>query len=142
MKEALYWALVNGDKVLLWVLVALGGLLSAWVLKQMKAGTVRDIVGRALGAVGTAVLEVGQTYVAGLKAAGKFTPEAQDAAKQMAIGAAKSYVGAKGLKVLAKVLGLEVDKWFAAQTEAAVATLKATSEKSGALPLPLPPLTP
>lgn len=127
MEDIIYWVLTHGDKFLFWALVAVGGLISALILKFIKAGTVRDIVGRALAEVGDAVLAVSQTYVDALKAAsadGVLTDAEKAEAKAKAIALAKKNIGTEGLKKLAKILGIDIDGWLGTKIEAAVSTLK------------------
>lgn len=127
MSDIFYWVLTHGDAVLMWILVAVGGLVSALILKTMKAGTVRDIVGRALSEVGTAVMAVAQGYVDALKAAsadGVLTDQEKAEAKAKALALAKANIGTEGLKKLAKILGVDVDGWLGTKIEAAVKTLQ------------------
>ena len=125
-----------GPKVLAWVLVALGGLIGTHLLSTMKNQKIAGILGRAYDAVRTAVLEVAQTYADEIKkgsADGKLTPEERVMAKRAAIDKAKSYLGSKGVKQLAKVIGLDVDNWFGGAVER---TVKETKLIAGPAPLP------
>jgi hypothetical protein len=90
-----------------------------------------DVVRRAMFEVGSAVYEVYQVYTSDIlkgRADGNLTQEEKDHAFQLALATAKSNLGAKGLKRLLKVLGLEstaeLDKWLGTQIEAKVAELK------------------
>lgn len=121
--------LVNGgDVAVTWLLVFLFGSLSALVLKTISNTTVQAILVRATEEVKDAVLEVEQTYVKALKAAnadGKLTDEEKKAAMDKAIAIAKSNIGMKGLKRLARVVGIDaVTSWLETKAEATVATIK------------------
>ncbi len=133
MQDLFFWVLAHGDKFLMWALVFIGGLVSMVILKQLKSGTVRDIVSRALTEVGDAVLAVTQTYVDEIKLAsadGKLTDEEKAHAKAKAVALIKSNIGLEGIKKLARIIGVDVDGWLGTKVEAAVAVLKA---KTGTL---------
>lgn len=133
MKDLLYWALTHGDKFLFWALVFVGGLVSTLILKQIKAGTVRDIVSRALTEVGDAVLAVTQTYVEALKKAsadGTLTDAEKAEAKRLAIETVKKNLGPEGLAKLAKIIGVDIDGWLGTKIEAAVGASKGLSSKA------------
>lgn len=133
MGDALYQILLAGDSVIVWVAVALAGLIAKWVLGKIGSETVKKYVGRALDEVNDAVAEVYQTYVGALKKAnedGKLTDAEKAEAKRMAIDIAKSNIGSKGLARLARILGLgDVDDWLDTKVEATIAKAKATSPK-------------
>jgi len=116
-----------GDKVLSWVLALLGTLLSTYVIRKYLSGSVRDILSRALAEVVDAVMEVKQTYADGLKAGaedGKLTREEAAEAKARALAVVKSNVGAKGLARLARVIGVDVDRWLGTKVESTLANIK------------------
>lgn len=118
-----------GNSALGWVLAGLGLLLSRYVWIRIGNDYALGVLTRAWGEVRAAVAEVGQTYVAAIKAGradGKLTDEEKAVAKSLAIAAAKRNLGAKGLRALARILGLDsVDEWLAGRLEAAVAEGKA-----------------
>lgn len=137
-ESVFYWAVANGDKVLMWVLTAAGVALSAFILAQMSAGKAKEIVARALSEVGAAVLEVEQTFVRAIKegsADGTLTATEKAEAKARAIATIKSNIGTKGLAKLAKILGVDIDGWLANKVEAVVGAQKTPSTS----PLFLPP---
>jgi hypothetical protein len=78
-----------------------------------------------------AVREIEQLYVSRLKNAsadGELTAEERKDAKEAAVTAARSYLGARGLVELGKVLGIpldDVDRVVSARVEAAVYNLRA-----------------
>lgn len=127
MNDLLYALLTHGDKILFWVLTFIGGLLATFILGQIRAGKVKQIVGRALAEVGDAVLEVSKTYVESLKQAsadGKLTTVEKKQAFDAALAVAKRNIGIEGLQKLARILGLDelgLDKWLGTKIEAAVA---------------------
>lgn len=120
-----YWAIANGDKVLAWVLSAVGVAIAAFVLGKIGEGKAKEIVARALNELGAAVLEVKQTFVDSIKAAsadGTLTPAEKAEAKARAIAIAKSNLGSKGLARLAKIIGVDVEGWLSNKLEAIVAS--------------------
>lgn len=136
MQDLVFWVLTHGDKFLFWALTFAGGLLATLILKQLREGTAKTIVSRALTEVGDAVLAVSQTYVSALKAAaadGKLTAEEKAEAKAKAIAIVKQNLGMAGLKKLAKILGVDVDGWLGNKIEAAVGAAKAIQPVSATL---------
>jgi len=87
-------------------------------------------------AVLTAVKEMQQTVVAEIKAAnadGKIDDAEKTRIKAAALSNVKSYLGAKGLRVLAEVLGLSdgtVDHYLGSRIEAAVHDLRLVERAS------------
>ena len=129
MTDFLYSVFANyGVTAIQWGAVVLFGLLARLVWRWTKNQWVRDTVSRALAEVQTAVLEVAQTYADRLRDGrkdGKLTAGEKAAAKDMAIAAAKSYIGTKGLKALARALNLDaVEDWLAGKIEREVRLLK------------------
>lgn len=110
-----------------WVLGFLVGLLGS---KLGGKGRAAEILLRLAVAMKDAVLEVHQTYVEARKAAsedGKLTDEEAEEAKDLAIEAAKAYLGPKGIRELLGVLGIgedALDGWLGGKVEATVAELK------------------
>lgn len=121
-----------------------GGLLSllAWLLgaaaryfgQKTKNEYANNAINRLDDALIAAVREVYQTYVSQIKkgrADGKLSSEEKAAAKDLAIDKAKSFLGKKGLKAVAKVLGLPVeglDAMFNSRTESALNLVKKASQ--------------
>ena len=127
MEDLLIWGIENYGAL------ALGALASivALGIKHMlgaRHGFLGDIVYRAGDEVMSAVKEVHQVFIDELKKAradGKLTSEEKQQARDMAIAIAKSNLGAKGLKRLAKALGLgDVNSWLGNRVEESVADLK------------------
>jgi hypothetical protein len=104
------------------------------VASYFKAKTnieyVQGAIGRLNEAVVTAVREVEQTIKAELvkkRADGKITPDDARDIKAAAIAAAKSYLGAKGIAEIIKVLGIDaslVDKLVGGKIEQVLSELK------------------
>jgi hypothetical protein len=104
------------------------------VASYFKAKTnieyVQGAIGRLNEAVVTAVREVEQTIKAELvkkRADGKITPDDARDIKAAAIAAAKSYLGAKGIAELIKVLGIDaafVDKLVGGKIEQVISEMK------------------
>jgi hypothetical protein len=113
------------------LVTALAALLGRYVWNKITIDGLRAIAQRAYAEVIDAVLEVWQTYVSELKEAhadGVLTDEEKAMAKHKAIAIAKSNLGTKGLRRLARALGfgdpVEVERWIGGKVETAVATLK------------------
>jgi hypothetical protein len=123
-------ALNYGPKVAAWILSLLGLLLSKLVHKFITNITAQGVVDRFGFELKAAVLSVGQTYVSDLRRAnedGVLTDEERAEAKRRAVEAVKAYLGMPGLKALAKVVGLDLDKldgWIGHHVEAEVARSK------------------
>lgn len=113
-----------GDKLVVWLAALLLAAVTAWVLKNIKNKTAQGIVSRAIDEVGDAVAAVYQRFVSALKAEGKFNKEAAGRAFDQAMAEAKSNIGTKGLKALARVVGVDVDSWLGTKLEASVAASK------------------
>lgn len=129
-----------GHEVALYVLAAIGaGLL--WIAKRfVDSDEVLKYTRRAWMEVRAAVLEVEQTYVLAIKqglADGKLTADEKAAAKKKALDIARSNIGVKGLKRLARVF--DVEKWMETHVEAFVGALpKAVAIEHGE-PVAAPP---
>jgi hypothetical protein len=122
------------------LLLGIGLVLTRWVFPLVANKYASGVLERAWTEVKAAVLEIGQTYVDGIKAGradGKLTGAEKVEAKLKAINKAKEYIGAKGLRTLARVAGVDADKWLGDKTEAAVGLLKSGAKK--AAPVELPP---
>jgi ABC-type taurine transport system substrate-binding protein len=108
--------------------------LSTWAAKKVRLQYSAGVLGRLSATAETAVQSVWQTYVEALKTAnadGKLEAEEKARAKKLALDELKSYLGAKGLGEIVKVLGVgsgEVDKVLSSALEAAIAR-----EKKGGL---------
>lgn len=129
-----------GPDALAWVLTALGGLLSSYVFVLVRAGYVRETLQRAWVEVQGAVLEVSQTYSDAIKERrpGGLTDDEKREARTLAIEIAKANLGKRGLARLARVLGMDVEKWLGSKTEQAVKLTKAAAAAAG---VALPELT-
>jgi len=117
----------------------LGTILTRYVWVKVQHDWSRGVIQRGYAELVDAVLEVWQAYVSGIKegaADGKLTEEEAQTAKQQAIAIAKSNLGEKGLRRLARALGFSdlggaithtelVDRWLESKSETAVASLKA-----------------
>jgi hypothetical protein len=116
-----------GIQVLTWILIAIAMIASRYLLPHIKNVWVVGTINRFGFEIRAAVLAVAQGYVNDIKKAredGKLTDEEKAEAKRRAIAMAKSYIGPKGLKILARVLGLDnVTDWIADKIEAEVAQL-------------------
>lgn len=129
-----------GPTILGWLFtVVLLPLLARAVNSWTKNQMVRGVLERLGVAVRAAVLEIGQTYADDAKkgqADGKWTAEEQKRARDMAIEAARDYLGPKGIRELVKVLGIDpsfVDRLLGKHVEAEVKALKvATTGKTPA----------
>ncbi|MEW6778293.1 MAG: hypothetical protein AB1405_18490 [Bdellovibrionota bacterium] len=135
------------------VLVAGLTFLSAWLAKlitaKVKGEYLRGVLVRLDESVFTAVKSVAQTYADALKSAredGKLDPAERQEAKRRALSALKSYLGAKGIGELGKILGLtsdaQVEEFLAGKVEAAVHDLnlvKRSTERDEVPPLGVVP---
>ncbi len=105
--------------------------IAAFINAKVRNERLHGILARLDDAVFMAVREVEQVFVSMLKTAsedGGLTAKERRQAKDAALQAARSYLGARGLAELSKVLGLhddEVDRVLAARVEAAVYNLRA-----------------
>lgn len=110
-----------------WVAARLG----QWINARVRNEYLRGVLVRLDDAVLAVVREVHQVTVEALKAAtvnGKLPPAARESVKQAALNTIKSYLGARGIAELARVLGLSsegVDRLIGTKIEAAVHDLKA-----------------
>jgi hypothetical protein len=116
------------------LLAALGWLslqVAAFINTHVRNERLRGVLARVDDAVLVAVREIEQLYVSRLKNAsadGELTAEERKDAKDAAVAAARSYLGARGLVELGKVLGIpldDVDRVVSARVEAAVYNLRA-----------------
>ncbi len=116
------------------LLAALGWLslqVAAFINTHVRNERMRGVLARVDDAVLVAVREIEQLYVSRLKNAsadGALTPDERKDAKDAAVAAARSYLGARGLVELGKVLGIpldDVDRVVSARVEAAVYNLRA-----------------
>jgi len=116
------------------LLVALSWLslrVAALINAKVKNERLHGILARLDDAVFMAVREVEQVFVSMLKTSsddGALTAEDRRNAKDAAVRAARSYLGARGVAELCKVLGLvddEVERLLGARVESAVYNLRA-----------------
>ncbi len=91
--------------------------------------TLRKYVEDANDIIASIVLSVSQTYVDAMKKAGKFTPEAQETAKNMAIARAKELISSASKNAIV-VLYNDFDAYINAQIEALVRETKLTVDVS------------
>lgn len=91
--------------------------------------TLRKYVEDANDIIASIVLSVSQTYVDAMKKAGKFTPEAQETAKNMAIARAKELISDASKSAIV-VLYNDFDAYINAQIEALVRETKLTVDVS------------
>ena len=127
-----------GAQAVALVLTGLGLVLTKLVLVKIESAWLHDVITRAWMEVRSAVLEVGQTYVDAIKegrADGKLTDFEKGEAKAKAIAIAKSNIGKKGLKRLAKIF--DVEEWIANKIETVVRDSKPAAPT--APPAVLPP---
>ncbi|WP_233104165.1 hypothetical protein [Haliangium ochraceum] len=138
--------------VLLAALAWLSAKAASLIQGKVSNEYLRGVLVRLDEAVTTAVKDLQQTVVDEIKRAsadGKLTSEEKKRIKQSAIDHVKSYLGPKGVRILAEVLGLDDDGlggFLAARVEAAVHDLRLTDRAVAApepvkarLPLPLVP---
>jgi len=119
-----------GDKLVVWLAGLLLAAITAWVVKSIKSKTARELVSRALDEVVDAVQAVYQRFVSGMKAEGTFSRDAAKLAFEMAMREAKSNIGAQGLRRLARIVGVDVDRWLGTKVESAVAEVKKSIPKA------------
>lgn len=124
-----------GGEAISLIVLALTFLLGKFFADK-KGSAWYGVAERALFEVEASVREVHQTYAAEAKrgrADGKWTDEEKAEAKSRAIDIAKSNLGPKGLKKLAKIA--DVDTWLGNKVEATVHKLKAeAADKSPSTP--------
>ena len=125
---------------LAWAAAKAAALIRSKVANEYLRGTLV----RLDEAVLTAVKELQQTVVAEIKAAssdGKIDDAEKARIKASALANVKSYLGTKGLRVLAEVLGLSsgtVDQFLGSRIEAAVHDLR-LAERATAPAVPMAP---
>lgn len=90
---------------------------------QIENETLRKYVEDANEIIATIVLSVSQTYVDTMKKAGKFTPEAQETAKNMAIEQAKQMISEASRNAIITLYN-DFDAYINSQIEALVRTTK------------------
>lgn len=140
-----------GLRVLVWLVAVLTAVMTWLVWSRMGAGKLRDLLQRAWLEVLDACREVFQTYVETLKEGkdpaspeGASLTHAEKAeAKRRAIAIFKANFGTKGLRRLAKIFGLDLERWIGSKIESAVNVLKvegAAAGKSASSPTPVVPL--
>ena len=90
---------------------------------QIQNETLRKYVDDANEIIATIVLSVSQTYVDAMKKAGKFTPEAQETAKNMAVEQAKQMISEASRNAIITLYN-DFDAYINSQIEALVRTTK------------------
>lgn len=120
------WAAPIVAAVVVWAL----GMLARWLAGRTRNEALLALIAQVQDAVGGAVRETQQTFVAALKEArsdGKLTDEEKKQALDAALATAKKVLGEKGLAALRSATGAsaeEVDKLLKARIEAAVHDLR------------------
>ncbi len=118
--------------------------LASFIRSKVDNEYLRGVLVRLDDAVVTAVKDLQQTVVAEIKAAsadGKISEAEKRRIKDAAVANVKSYLGAKGIRVLAEVLGLSggaLDSFLGSKVEAAVHDLRLTERAVSAAPAPRP----
>ena len=118
--------------------------LASFIRSKVDNEYLRGVLVRVDDAVVTAVKDLQQTVVAEIKAAsddGKISEAEKRRIKDAAVANVKSYLGAKGIRVLAEVLGLSggaLDSFLGSKVEAAVHDLRLTERAVSAAPAPKP----
>jgi hypothetical protein len=125
-----------GPDALAWVLAALGTALTGLVGLVIRAVYVREIVGRAWNEISGAALEVAQTYADAIKErrGGGLTDDEKREARTLAIESAKANLGKRGVARLARVIGIDVERYLGSKLETAVKMIKVAT----AAPAPIP----
>jgi len=121
-----------GPALLTLVIAALGAVLTRLVHGKVKSNLASGMILRAIDEVWAAVREISQTYVKKIKEGelsdGRLTDDEKKEAMEYALAVAKANIGTKGLRRLARVLGLgNLDSWLTTQAESAVVALKAST---------------
>jgi hypothetical protein len=134
MNDSLWAHLAKGVEALSPLLLAALSWLSlriaALISAKVKNERLNGVLARLDDAVFMAVREVEQIYVSMLKtgsADGVLSSDERRDAKDAAVRAARSYLGARGFAELGKVLGLvddDVDRMLNARVEAAVFSMR------------------
>ena len=116
--------------------------LGSFIRRKLENEYLRGVLVRLNDAGLTAVKDLQQTVVAEIKAAsadGKISEDEQRRIKSAAIVNVKGYLGVKGIRVLAEVLGLsggDIDILLGAKVEAAVHDLRLTERAVSAASAP------
>lgn len=130
-----------GPAVIAAIFIGLAWLYSRFAADKIKSNRVKEMIvsiGQELRAV---ITEVNNTYVKVLKDVehdGEWTDEAKAYAKKRAVAKLKENWGPKGIKHMAKVLGISgaVDSWLGTQVEATLTDMKAAAKLPVVLALP------
>jgi hypothetical protein len=118
--------------------------LAGFIRSKVDNEYLRSVLVRLDDAVITAVKDLQQTVVAEIKAAtadGKISEAEKQRIKDAAVANVKSYLGTKGIRVLAEVLGLSggaLDSFLGSKVEAAVHDLRLTERAVSAATTPKP----
>lgn len=132
-KEIALTALQIVSPVLVAVLTWIAAKLASFISGKVKNEYLRGVLVRLDDAVITAVKDLQQTVVDEIKAAnadGKISEAERKRIKDAALANVKSYLGAKGIRVLSEVLGLSanaLDGFISSKVEAAVHDLRVTN---------------
>ena len=118
-----------GPAVLAAVFLGLAWLYSRFLADKIKNTRVGEMVAASGQELRAVITEVNNTYVKALKDTeqdGEWDAEAKAEAKKKAIDKFKENWGTKGIKRMAKVLGIDgaVDSWIGTQVEATLTDMK------------------
>lgn len=118
-----------GPAVLAAIFMGLAWLYSRFLADKIKNTRVGEMVAASGQELRAVITEVNNTYVKALKDTeqdGEWDAEAKAEAKKKAIDKFKENWGTKGIKRMAKVLGIDgaVDSWIGTQVEATLTDMK------------------
>lgn len=108
---------------------------ASWLSAKAKNEYAKGAIGRLNESVVTAVREVEMTVkteIKDRKADGVLSKQDYEHIKASAVAIAKTYLGAKGVKEIVSVLGIDsalIDKLIGGKVEVAVSEMKAASPK-------------
>ena len=123
LHELLYVIVVIIIPLLVRYLVAYLNVKTKEYSDQLNNETLRKYVTDANDIIATIVLSVSQTYVDAMKKAGKFTPEAQETAKNMAVEKAKQLISDASRNAIITMYN-DFDAYIESQIEALVRETK------------------
>lgn len=123
LHELLYVIIVIVIPLLIKYVVAYLNVKTKEYADQLSNDTLRKYVEDANDIIATIVLSVSQTYVDVMKKAGKFTPEAQETAKKMAVEQAKQMISQASRNAIITMYN-DFDNYINNQIEALVRATK------------------
>jgi hypothetical protein len=124
-----------GPAALAWATAFLVSVLSAHVFRKIRSDWARGVISRATDEVVDVVKSVFQSYVEGIKAGratGGLSQDEKVEARNRAWREFSSNLGTKGLKRLARVIGIDVEDvgtWFDSKAETAIAVSKEAARR-------------